>query len=243
MGGSVGQAISNVGTTISNAGGNLVNATQSFLRTPGDALKEGARHLGQEMNRNPVTQVLGAGTGIGIPLMAAEGSGLLGGHDDNAQMPPNDPRLAELQKHQMDLAGQFEQNMPGYQEQLGNQAERTAGNWMEKQGKQAAENYNSRGLLYSGMQQGAQADIAGQGNAAVSQQKMNINKGLHDQLNAMYDQAAQMGAQNYQMQLQQEDDLYSRALQNVQSNIGDINSLLTAGGMLGGAAIAKGKAK
>lgn len=125
-----------------------------------------------------------------------------------------DPRIKDLQAQQVQQAQDFQNNLPGYQNELYNQADNSARNSMAQKLADVKSASNSRGLLYSGLKQGQESAVGGQTAADLSNQRAKINEqtqGISNQMNqnaigsglAMQRAQQQMADQNYQMASQQ----------------------------------------
>lgn len=79
---------------------------------------------------------------------------------------------------------------------------------------QTRKNYSARGLLYSGLRQGAEGNQRAQAASQYSQGVKGINNELRDQLNARKDLAASWGLQNYSQALQNSKELSNVQMQN-----------------------------
>lgn len=141
-----------------------------------------------------------------------------------------DPRVKDLQAQQVQQAQDFQNNLPGYQGSLYNQAEANARNSMAQKIADVRSAANSRGLLYSGLKQKEEAGVGGETAANLSRQRANINEQTNAMSNKMNESAIQSGLamqkaqqemadQNYRMKKEQADQV-NKASQGLLGGIG-----------------------
>lgn len=99
--------------------------------------------------------------------------------------------------------------------------------------------YNKKGLLYSGLKQGADASARGQAAAGLSQARASINQGAEQQARAMEQAAAQGTIGSQQSQVGADQDAYAKAMENAQRRRQTIAAAGQAIGQLGGGVIGK----
>ncbi len=98
-----------------------------------------------------------------------------------ANLPGIDPRYAEsVFKGQQNVANDFRSKLPGLQDTLGNQYEKSARQGLAQNLKQVKAGFNSRGLLKSGGRYGAEAQQNQATNFDVANNRYNINQGLNN---------------------------------------------------------------
>lgn len=123
----------------------------------------------------------------------------------------------EAPKHRLsNLRNQITGEAQDFRKNLGSMADEQYGLLKEQtqegldQGlKQTRRNYNSRGLLYSGMRQGAEGSLRGEAASGLAQGRASINKGLEDAAFAKEAQAAAVGLENYKEMQARAEELYS----------------------------------
>lgn len=142
-----------------------------------------------------------------------------------------DPALKQLRDKQAKQAQDYRENMSNMKEEQGVQSQENARQTLANRLANIRAGSNSRGLLYSGLRQGAESqagtDTAGQ----VAQERAQINNSVEDQANQLDSTALNSAFQTQGLQQQLNDSAYQDALQRRKQGI----SLLgTVGGALGG---------
>lgn len=136
---------------------------------------------------------------------------------EKAVKPPGggeDPNVTALRSRLYGEAGKFLQDMPGLQKAASSQIEQE-GSLAEKSGiKRTRQNYNRRGLLYSGLREAGEQGVRGQVASTMAQQKAQSNKELTDMAQAKVNKAAQAGLQGYQDSVNREAEIAGINLQN-----------------------------
>src|SRR5271165_4240856 len=114
------------------------------------------------------------------------------------QVPQLDPNIQTLSDQQLKTAQQYQTNAAGLMQEQGNMAQDQNAQALSGQTKNITNNANSRGLLYSGIKQGAVASAQGNSAANTSAQQAGINQNVTNQANTLNAQAlqSQMGVQN-----------------------------------------------
>ena len=108
------------------------------------------------------------------------------GNVPTAQIPGIDPRYQQsVLQGQKNLATQFRSNLPKYQDELGNQFEKSAKQQLAENTKGIKKDFNSRGLLRSGGRMGAEAKAAAQTGYDVAKGRYDINQTLADQADTL----------------------------------------------------------
>lgn len=114
------------------------------------------------------------------------------------QIPQLDPSIQILADQQLKDAQQFQNNAGSLKQAQGNMAADTSKQGLAQTDKSITHNANSRGLLYSGLRQGAMAQAQGQAATEQAGKQSEINQNVEQQVQQMNNQAlqSQMGAQN-----------------------------------------------
>lgn len=161
-----------------------------------------------------------------------------------AQAPQVNENYQKILDEQKKTASDFRQNIPKYSTTLGNQYEAQARKNLAQSLKNTDRDFNKRGLLYSGMRLGNEAEQQGEAASNVAQGKQQINKGLLDQANQLdagvLNTAAGIAGQGTQQGLYQgQMDIMNlkNQIQQEQMQSQAMGSLLGGIGTLGGAAI------
>lgn len=129
---------------------------------------------------------------------------------------------------QQNQARQFAKDAPQIGEDLFNDASRQEQQNLARNISGIKQGYNSRGMLYSGMQQGAQLGAQAQSGSRLANAKTAINKELSDQVQSMNDLQIQSGLSVQAAQKGVSDNVFAQALYNMQNQ-------LQTGGAIGGA--------
>ncbi len=120
------------------------------------------------------------------------------------QVPALDPQTQQLADQQMKTAQDFAANAGDMAQQQGNMATQSSNAQLDKANKKTNQNMNSRGLLYSGINQGAKAGNAGAAASKLAGTQADINSNINDQVQKNNQTAtnSQLGVQNLQTQRQ-----------------------------------------
>lgn len=94
---------------------------------------------------------------------------------------------------------------------------------------------NSRGLLYSGLRQGAEGNARGQAAGQLAGQRAQINQASDEQMTGLTNQAAQQGVQTYGNQIKNNAQDYQDALARYKQKSSALGALGQGLGALGGA--------
>lgn len=159
--------------------------------------------------KNPVGSVIGAVT-TGSPFGAIAGSELADG-PKAPDAPGVDPNLAKLKEKQLKQAGDFRQNMPNMVRIMSEDLKRDSNQAMNAGVRKTREDYASRGLVHSGLRQGAEAGKRAQAQAGLAQGVSAINADMENAANTLDAQAVEtsLGVQQTQQAIQNQ--IYSQA--------------------------------
>lgn len=150
-------------------------------------------------------------------------------------IPEVDPRLKGMASKQLQLADQFKQGLPGLRERQFNVgADKLR---MGLAGKMAdiRRGASSRGLLYSGIPQGQQAQARTQLGTQFGQLRGDIQQRTQKQLQDMQDRAFKSNIEIQRLEQERAKALYNQALAKAQARTAAMMGLgRGGGGLLGG---------
>lgn len=170
---------------------------------------------------------------------AAAAGGLLAyslANNQNYDQLSVDPNLAASRDQLNQQAQSFQSNLPGYQAQLYTQQENNARNQMAQKLNDVKTSANQRGLLYSGLKQGQEAQVGGQTATGLANTRANINTGTQNMSNQMNQNATQFGLGVQQQQQQMNDYNYQQQLGQQQQKQAAAQGFLGGVGKMVGAA-------
>jgi hypothetical protein len=174
------------------------------------------------------------GLGIGSAIGNAAGS-LAGGGDQGAPAAPQaDPRLAALRNKQLQTAQDYRAKLGQTKQEYGDIAAEGIRGDISQGLKGIKQGASSRGLLYSGLRGGEEANLQTGGASRLAGAQKGINESTENQANA-YDAAA-LG-QNYQgtqAGFGPSDIAYNAAIRQRQGNLESQKQLGQGLGLLGG---------
>lgn len=125
-----------------------------------------------------------------------------------------DPNVSALRNRLYGSAQEFEQGLPGMMKSASDQIQREGDLASEKGVRGTRQNFNRRGLLYSGLREGGEQDVRGRVASTMSSQKAQSNQELGKLAVAKYQTAAQAGLQGYQDAVNREAEIAGINLQN-----------------------------
>jgi hypothetical protein len=183
----------------------------------------------------------GAGKTFGL---IGEGLGFGPDRSPGAFIPEVDPRLQNISTQQTSQAQNFRSNLPTYTQDKYNIASDMAKQKLGQDMNAIRSGASSRGLLYSGLREGREAQAQGAMVSNLARQRTDINRDAENEARGM-----EMGAINSGMSLQQanqarQDAIYNAALDKYMNRkspgqaIGGI--LGSVGGMAAGGAFSGG---
>lgn len=150
-----------------------------------------------------------------------------------AQLPTTDPRYQAILNKQKDVAQNFRNDLPKYQTELGNQYATQSKKNLASNLKDVKKQYNSRGLLNSGLRQAAEAGKVYSSDYNTSQAQLGINTTLNQQADSLDQDVVNnaYGMAGYAPQLGS--GLLSQQQNNINDYISGQQALGDAGGGLG----------
>lgn len=149
-----------------------------------------------------------------------------------------DALFAKQREYQQKLAKEaqaFRDQLPQYKDESFRLQEDSAKKTLAKDLSNVRTAANSRGLLYSGLREGAEAGTIGDFYADQAGQKAKINQTAEDTARGMEEKALGMGMQMQQQAQQQQDKAYDMALQARAGRQSGMAGIMGGGGnFLGG---------
>lgn len=181
------------------------------------------------MNKNTGgwADAFGQGGALMGPLNEAAGIG-------NAPEAPKTPSsLDQLKNQQQQYAQQFSQNLPQLQKQTAGLLTQQSNKQMNAQLQQTKNNNNARGLLYGGVNQGAQQQVRSTAQQNLSQAISNSNAGLENAANTLNSQAIETGVGIQKTQQEIQNSIFQQQMAQMQAQNSGMGGLL---GLIGTAA-------
>lgn len=148
--------------------------------------------------------------------------------------PGEDPALTALRNKTYQEANQFRQDMPGLMKEQENILETDAHRASAQGVRGERKAFNDRGLLYSGMRQGAEADVKSRVASGLAKSTADSRKGFEDTARAKENVAAQVGLAGYQEALRMAQDVYNLQAEKNTQNRQQMQQLGQAGGYAAG---------
>lgn len=152
----------------------------------------------------------------------------------SAGPPGEDPALTALRHKTQDEAYQFRQDMPGLMKEQENILQTDANRAIDSGVKGERTNYNNRGLLYSGMRQGAEGDVKARVAGELARSTADTRKRYEDTARSKENVAAQVGLAGYQEALRMAQDVYNLQSEKNIQNRQQMQQLGQAGGYAAG---------
>lgn len=135
---------------------------------------------------------------------------------------------------QYNQAKDFRSNIGNYENQLYSGAQSQTYGSIANNRSNIRSNANSRGLLYSGMRQGAEAGAEARGQAGLAAERSNINSQIEGYGNQLDTQATSMGLQDFQNQVQNSMAQYQNQLQQDSQRRQQIGQFIGGAGSIAG---------
>lgn len=154
--------------------------------------------------------------------------------DYEAQVEGVDPRIVNLRNQQINQANDFNYNLSNYKEAQGTQAADNARRTLASDLSGVKSNANRRGLLYSGLNQSAQAGTRAKSAAALGQKQADINTSADQQNAALQNRAIQSGLAIQNLEQRRQDTIAARMAKDQQLRSQNQKDLLGGvGGLIG----------
>lgn len=145
-----------------------------------------------------------------------------------------DPQVSALRNRLYGEASDFERDLPGFQSRASEQIGREGEQALKSGLKGTRENFNRRGLLYSGLREGGEQDVRGRVASTMAGQKAQSNKELTDLAKSKWQTAANVGLQSYQDSVNREAEIAGINLQNQVARAQMMQALGQTGGYIAG---------
>jgi hypothetical protein len=222
--------LKDLGRGIANAGNQLNSITPRFDTRRGGA----AGAIGSIVNaglRSPGNSIKQTGN------LISSAANLGSKHKDPGAPAPAPAAPSGISPHQsqIDYAKQFEKDLPGLENKLMGNLGSQVGEQMGAQIQSTRENASSRGLLHSGLRQGAEQSVRAKASTTLGQGRQALGQALRDQSKSLKDQAVQSGLDVQRSSQQMADIAYQDALASMANKNAGISGLMGAGGaILGG---------
>lgn len=125
-----------------------------------------------------------------------------------------DPNVTALRGKLFGEAVDFDNSLGGLKEQAGNQIQNEGNLALESGLKHNNQDFNRRGLLYSGLREAGETGVKGRVASTMANQRSQSNQDLGKMATAKYTKAAQVGLQGYQDAVNREAEIEGINLQN-----------------------------
>ncbi len=218
----MGSAVSSIGSGIGNAVHDIGQG--NIFRGAGDLINGSAGVVG--------SLPLG-GRAMGSIIKGA--GNMIGSIDGSDATPPSapgvDPGVSSALQSQQQQAQQFRQNLPGMENQAGQQLAQSTNRQMGQNIENVNKYDNSRGLLYGGINQGNQQKQRVNAATSLAAGRTSINDQYNQAANQMDAAAVGTGLAVQQSQQVIQDQIYNQALTNMMNQNQAFGSLLGAGAM------------
>lgn len=136
--------------------------------------------------------------------------------------------------NQRNLAQQFRQGLPGYENSIYDQINANAKYAIANQQNQIKKSANQRGLLYSGLRTGSENAAASDIASQAAEQKSKVAPQLEDQANQLDQRAIETAQAKQVSDLNLANNVFDRALQDAQARMAATGQMMSAAGQLGG---------
>lgn len=175
-------------------------------------------------------------TGIATGGMSEQvrlGKKMLGG-GPGYEAPPIDPQILAMQNKAQERAKSFRDNMGNVRKEQEGMAEEQARSGLATKIAGNKAGFAGRGLLYSGLKQGADVDAATDSASNLAQQKVGIGQALESQAQDLENQAmgAGMSVAGMQSQALTQKMAFEQAKQQQRGAV--LGGLFSAAGQIGG---------
>lgn len=172
-------------------------------------------------------------SGVG-KFITGSGGGVGTGGDTPTQNV--DPALKAARDRQITQASNYRTNMANMKEEQGVQSQESARQGLSQKLANIRSGANSRGLLYSGLRQGAEAGAGSDAAGQVAQERAQINTAVEDQANSLDSQALNSAFSVQKAQQELNDSAYQDALKRKSQGMSLMGMVGGAAGSIGGMA-------
>ena len=145
--------------------------------------------------------------------------------------------LKDLANQQQSMANDYKNNMAGYGQEQYNAVNEAALNNLKQQKQGINRSFNSRGLLNSGLNQGAQMGAENQTASGLGSAMANINQGNLGNYENLQNQALQTQGSAYGLDVQKNMLAYQQALAQQQMKQQQMQGIVGGIGSVGGMAL------
>lgn len=177
------------------------------------------------------------GQALGGPIGQKIGGYVGDAYFGSGPKPPSggeDPNVTALRNKLFGEAQDFEKSLPGLQSQAGNQIEAEGDMALQSGLKGTKQNFNRRGLLYSGLREAGEQSVRGKVASTMAGQKAEANQDLRKMATAKATKAAQVGLQGYQDSVNREAEIAGISLKNQVARAQAMQQLGQTGGYIAG---------
>lgn len=138
------------------------------------------------------------------------------GHENGPAKPQagEDPNVTALRNKLFGEAVDFDKSLGGLKTQAGNQIQSEGDLALQSGVKHNNQDFNRRGLLYSGLREAGETGVRGRVASTMATQRAQSNQDLTKMGTAKYTKAAQVGLQGYQDAVNREAEIEGVNLQN-----------------------------
>jgi hypothetical protein len=184
--------------------------------------------------------MMNPGGGIGGPIGAANAAlgDPFGKRPDPPKAPGVDAGVAGMQQASLQQARQFRQNLGTNEQKAFETFGQAQNRSMNRDLHTVNQNNSARGLLYGGINQGQQQAVRAQGQVDLAKGRASINNQYNQAANQMDAAAVGNGVAVQQYQQGIQDQIYNQALMQMMNKNAAFGSLMNAGGMAAGMALA-----
>lgn len=143
-------------------------------------------------------------------------------------------RQNTLKDQMFSEAEQFRKDLPGIAGEQSGLLEKQGQAAIDQGTKDIRKGYSSRGLLYSGLRQGAESSLRGQVASELASGRAQLNRELEDLARAKEYEATKYGLQGYEEARQRYENLYNQQMQNALERRRRVSQIGGAVGYLAG---------
>lgn len=156
-------------------------------------------------------------------------------YDEEKKKRDFENKRQQIESAQIDQAKMFRRQLPNYTGRLQGLADEKMRNLFTGDVTNIRDQMNRRGLLHSGLRQGAELGAAAKRGSELARDKVTIADQLEKQAQEFENSATTNIMDNYRDKIHQADQAYDLALQRMKQRSEMMNSLWSAGGsVLGG---------
>lgn len=154
-------------------------------------------------------------------------------------MPAGDDRLKQIRADQQKQADEFATNAPSLKNQIYSDVQHKARQNLAGDLASSRQNYNNRGLLFSGIRQGTDMGLQSQESQGLAKAKTGISTNIDAQARQMQYNAIDSGLQAQKSQQAIQDEIYGNAMNQMQMRNQGIAGIASGAAQIGGAYFAR----